>query len=128
MRGKFFLYLLVGLIGLVVAYFVFMVLRAIYVTFMELKSGRELNQLADEYSHRRQQQLDAAHARLDNACAHEFEDDGGALPPDVCCKCGLARDRPDGECDHTWERLPGIIPQSACTKCGQKYSSVLGSI
>ena len=126
MRGKFFLYLLVGLIGLVVAYFMFMVLRAIYLTIMEIITGRELDRLAEEFSERREQQLHTAQSRLSNGCDHEFDDDGGTLPPDVCRKCGLERNRPEDECDHIWKRLPGIIPQSACKVCGKKYSSVLG--
>ena len=126
MRGKFFLYLLVGLVGLIVAYFLFMVLRAIYVTIMEIKTGWELDHLADEYVQRREQQVQESEARLNNGCTHEFDDEGGALPPDVCRKCGIEKQLPAGDCDHAWKRVPGIIPQSACSKCGKKYSSVLG--
>ena len=126
MRAKFFLYLLVGLIGLVFAYFVFMVFRAMYVTIMEIMRGRELDRLADEYSQRREQQSNEAQARLNNGCDHEFDDDGGSLPPGVCCKCGLASQRPEGDCDHAWIRSPGIIPQSACSKCGKLFCSVPG--
>jgi hypothetical protein len=128
MRAQFFLYLLLFLVGLVVAYFLFMVLRAVYVTIMEVKTGRELDRLADEFSERREEQLRESQQRLDNGCDHDFGDDGGALPPNVCRKCGLARQRPPGDCDHHWNRVAGIIPQSACSKCGERFSGVPGAL
>ena len=124
MRAKFFLYLVVALLGLVVAYFVFMFLRAIYTVVSDYFTGRELDRLSVEFAEKREQQQREAQARLDNGCRHDFNDDGGAFPEDVCRLCGLAKTKPEGDCDHVWRRSPGIIPKSACEKCKATYSSV----
>ncbi len=124
MRAKFFLYLLVTLILLVVAYFVFMVVRAFHIVIVDFFKARELDRLSTELAEARARKHEEAEMRLKGPCQHLFDDDGGALPPDVCCKCGMAKVQPEGDCDHRWQRLPGIIPKSACTKCGQDYSSV----
>ena len=126
MRGAFFMWLGVGLVLLILGYFVIVVLKAFYEVAMDLRSRRELNQLAEEYANKRDQRQRESRARLDTGCAHVFDDDGGALPPDVCRICGMARVKPPGPCDHRWEKIPGIVPQSKCTLCGETFSTVHG--
>ena len=123
MRGKFFLWLFMGLIALAILYFVWMVLRALYLTFEDMWTNRELTRLADEYTEKRRRSSEEARQRLANGCEHDFDDQGGALPPDVCCRCGLAREKPSGDCDHQWQVQPGIVPRSQCTRCGVEFTS-----
>lgn len=124
MRGKFFLWLLMGLVALALLYFVWLVLHAIYLTIEDLWRNRELGKLAVEYKERRQRNVLEAERRLDNGCEHDFDDQAGALPPDVCCRCGLARQKPPGACDHAWRVMPGIVPRSQCEKCHEEFTSV----
>ena len=126
MRGAFFMWLAVGLVGLIVAYFIWTVLYALFKTAVDIKTGRELDRLAEEYAEKRDQRQRDAVTRLETGCDHEFDDDGGALPPDVCRLCGIAKEKPPGKCDHRWKKLPGIIPQSQCAACGETYSPVHG--
>ena len=126
MRGTFFMWLGVGLVVLALAYFVIIVIRALYQTIVDMVRQRELDRLADEYSEKRDQRQREQQQRLDSGCQHEFDDLGGALPPGVCKHCGLAREKPRGDCDHRWKKLPGIIPQSHCTLCGETFSTVHG--
>ena len=123
-RGTFFGLLVAGLVGLVVTYFLVMVVRAFVIVIMDIRTGRELDRLAAEFAEKRRQTAAEAEERLNNGCAHTFDDRGGALPPDVCCKCGLSRQLPSGNCDHVWRVLPGIVPQSQCEKCGATYCDV----
>jgi hypothetical protein len=124
MRTQFFLYLGLGLSAILLGWFVWLVLKAFYSIFADLRTDRELSQLAMELAEKRRQGRLAAQARLNNGCQHEFDDALGALPPDVCRKCGIGRDPPEGDCDHSWQLLPGIIPESRCTKCGARFSSI----
>ena len=86
----------VGLVLLILGYFVIVVLKAFYQVAVDLKSRRELNQLAEEYADKRDQRQREADERLNTGCNHVFDDDGGALPPDVCRICGMARIKPPG--------------------------------
>ena len=124
MRGQFFLWLFIGLIALAILYFLFLVLKAFYVTLEEMWTNRELTKLADEYSERRRNREEEARQRLNNGCQHLFDDQAGALPPDVCCHCGLAKTKPDGDCDHVWRIVPGIIPRSKCEICEQEFCRI----
>ena len=123
-RGSFFGLLLLGLLGLVVAYFIFMVIRSFVTIFSDMMTNRDLDRLAQEFSQKRKESAAAAERRLNNGCEHSFDDQGGALPPDVCSKCGIARTKPADECDHVWRVMPGVIPQSQCEQCGTKFNSV----
>lgn len=124
MRSKFFLYLGLTLIALIVGYFVWMVVKAFYTIFSDYRSGVELDRLGQQLADKRQERRRMEERRLANGCDHEFDDLGGALPPDVCCKCGIAKVAPEGNCDHVWRFVKGIIPESTCEKCGKRYSGV----
>jgi hypothetical protein len=124
MRGMFFLWLLFGLIALAVLYFLFLVAKSFVVIAQDIWTNRELTKLADEYSDRRKRLKTEAVARLQNGCEHQYDDQAGALPGNVCCRCGLSKEKPPGDCDHVWRVLPGIIPRSQCEKCNQEFSSV----
>lgn len=124
MRGQFFLWLFMGLIALALLYFVLMVFKAFYVTFEEIWTNRELTKLASEYSDRRQRMSEEAQQRLNNGCDHAYDDQAGALPPQVCSRCGLAKEKPEGPCDHVWRVVPGIIPRSKCEKCDAEFCRI----
>jgi hypothetical protein len=124
MRTKFFLYLAIGLLLLIVGYFLWLVIKSVYTIFADARTYRELDKLAGQLAEKRRQRRQDLELRLQNGCQHEFDDALGALPPNVCRKCGCAKEPPAGECDHIWKVLPGIIPESQCQKCGQRFSGV----
>ncbi len=124
MRGAFFLWLLMGLVALAILYFILIVIQALYVTFQDMWTNRELTKLSDEYSERRQRLNVEAADRLQNGCDHLFDDRAGALPPGVCCRCGIALEKPAGDCDHVWQVQPGIIPSSKCRNCNEEFFGV----
>lgn len=123
MRRQVFIFILIALVVAIVLYFLWMVLRALYTVFDDVRTEKQLNQLATEYKDRRQERRDAAASRLENGCEHDYEDLLGAFPHDVCVKCGLAKEPPPGDCDHVWRRLSGAIPGSRCEKCGVEYGA-----
>jgi hypothetical protein len=85
--------------------------------------GRELHQLRAESEARRKQRQAEDKARLNNGCEHDFDNPVFGLPPGVCGKCGLAKQRPQGECDHIWKLAEkGAAADSRCEKCGETYS------
>ena len=124
MRGQFFAYLGMGLVGLIILYCVFAVLKAVYSVIADMMQNRELDKLAAEYSRKRDERKAYESTRLENGCDHKYGDPLGALPAGVCNQCGLAKDRPTGACDHVWRILPGPVPESQCEKCQKKYSTV----
>ncbi|HEY6564874.1 MAG TPA: hypothetical protein VIY86_10290 [Pirellulaceae bacterium] len=124
MRAKFYLYLLLALIALGALYFLWLVLRALYTIFADVRQSRELDELAEALARKRADFRHQAEVRLKNGCEHDFDDACGALPHDVCGKCGIARERPEGPCDHHWQVEPGIIPRSTCKLCGEHFSPV----
>ena len=123
-RGAFFGLLAAGLVGLALTYCLVMVARAFWVVFTDIRDARELDQLAAEFAEKRRQTAVEDQARLNNGCDHVYEDQAGALPPNVCNRCGLAKKKPAGACDHVWRVLPGIVPQSQCEHCGKTYCTV----
>jgi hypothetical protein len=85
--------------------------------------GRELDELRAESKARRKQRQAEEKARLDNGCEHDFDTPAFGLPPGVCVKCGLAKQRPAGDCDHIWKLAEkGAAADSYCEKCGKTYS------
>ena len=124
MRGQFFAYLGLGLVALIIFYFIFAVCRAIYTVIADAWQNRELDKLAAEYAKKRDERKAYESTRLNNGCEHDYGDSLGALPDGVCRHCGLAKKRPIGSCDHVWKILPGPIPESHCVQCGKKYSTV----
>lgn len=121
MRGQFFGYLAIGLVLLFSIYLVWLVLAAFWSVFSDMLNNRELDQLADEYAGRRKERMAENSVRLENGCSHVFNDPLGALPNDVCMRCGLAKERPLTKCDHVWRILPDPIPSSECEKCGERF-------
>jgi hypothetical protein len=83
---------------------------------------RELDELAAHGETRRQAREASNQKRLDNGCAHQFDEALGGFPLGVCHKCGLARVKPNGPCDHVWRAGEGGSPHSACEKCGRRYN------
>lgn len=125
MRGQFFAYLGLGLLALILIYCVWLVLRACWSVIADALENREMDQLANEYLARREVRRREEEQRLNNGCEHEYGHFLGALPDDVCGKCGLARERPLGPCDHVWRIVPGVIPESECELCHKKYGSMI---
>lgn len=124
MKAGFFLYLFLGLFAILAGYGVWVVLRAFYSIFADIRTNRELDALAEQLANKRREKRLLEQQRLSNGCQHEFDDSGTALPKDVCVKCGIAREIPNGPCDHRWQIQKGIIPESRCTRCGEHYSGV----
>lgn len=123
MRQNVFIFILIAIVVGIVGYFIWMVLRAFYSVYEDARSEKQLNELATEYQDRRRERREAAVARLDNGCEHDYEDLLGAFPKDVCAKCGIEKNIPPGDCDHQWERLPSAVPSSCCTKCGATHGA-----
>ncbi len=121
MRGTFFAYLGILLVGLLLVYCVWAVFHALYSVVAEWRSNRELDGLAAEYSEKRRERLASEANRLENGCDHDFSHPLGALPPGACQHCGLEKEPPIGGCDHVWRVLPDPIPSSACEKCSRRF-------
>ena len=121
-------YLIIGISMLCVAvaaiYFVWLVIRTIYVIYTDRLLNEELEQLRSECEAKRKTAEEENAGRLENGCDHLFETALAGLPPDVCEKCGLAKEKPDGNCDHVWKRDPGLIPASRCQNCGMTYGGL----
>ena len=124
MRGTFFGYLGMLLVGMLVLYCLWLVLYAFWSVFAEWRTNRELDGLAKEYSEKRAERRVEEAGRLSNGCEHDFSHPLGALPLNVCQHCGLAKERPLGGCDHIWRVRPDPIPSSACEKCGVRFPLV----
>jgi len=121
MRGTFFAYLGLALVGLLLIYLAWLVLAAIWSVFDEWMTSRELDSFAREYAEKRAERREADFGRLENGCDHDFSHPLGALPLNVCRHCGLGKDRPVGGCDHVWRVRADPIPSSACEKCSKPY-------
>ena len=122
MRGTFFAYLGFALVGLIIAYFVFLVVKSFWTLFSDARTNRELDQLAQEYTERRKARRASESERLNNGCEHVYGHPLSALPDDACCKCGLMKDRPLGNCDHVWRVTSDVVPSSRCERCGETYA------
>jgi hypothetical protein len=104
-----------------ILYFFWVALRDLVRYLLEARQNRQFDGMR-EYRLEREAVLREEQARrLDNGCEHLFDDQFGALPPDVCCRCGIAKQKPAGDCDHTWCREPGLLPASICVKCGARF-------
>ncbi|MCA9165847.1 MAG: hypothetical protein R3C99_03195 [Pirellulaceae bacterium] len=125
---EYFLFIVGGmLIGALVLYFVWSVLRAFWSLFEDWRLYQELDELERDADQRKAALERNAAARLDNGCEHDFDDSAfGAFPDGVCRKCGLAKKRPPGFCDHVWRRKAGTEVGSICEKCGKEHSSISG--
>lgn len=104
-------------------YFLWCVLRSFHDMYEDYQLGKELAVLRKEASARQQERRAREQARLANGCQHHFDNCFGALPDEVCCRCGIARTKPSGSCDHQWKIVPGPVPGSQCTLCGRVHSS-----
>lgn len=120
--------LLVMLAGLAVVgtviYFVWLCLRDGYHFISDWRQGRKIGDVRMQREARQAALREANARRLDNGCEHQFDTLFGAFPPGVCCKCGLAKEKPAGDCDHVWRREKGLIPASRCEKCGKQYGGI----
>jgi hypothetical protein len=121
MKQVFFLTMAGCLVAVVASWALYMLGRAIWQLVSDWRLGRELDELQAQSESRRQQRVQAQAQRLDNGCPHDFETLAVGLPPNVCGRCGLERDRPVGQCDHVWRAQPGPVPCSQCERCGKKY-------
>ena len=125
MIKSYFFYFIIGLIGFsIIGFFLFHLGKGLLGMFSDWRLHKELDTLESEGESRRQAKVESDAKRLDNGCSHDFEGGLGGFPPDVCPKCGLAKDKPNGPCDHVWRRAEGAIPHSVCEKCGKKYNAV----
>lgn len=104
------------------AWFLYAVGRALYTLFDDWRLGRELDEIQAQSASRREQKRRENEQRLDTGCEHDFDAGVFGMPPDVCGKCGLEREKPAGACDHQWRLVPGPIPSSRCEKCGKSFS------
>lgn len=123
---QYFLFIVCGmLIGALVLYFLWSLLRACWSLYEDWRLGQDLDELERESEQRRLDREQAAAKRLDNGCDHDFDNSAfGAFPEGVCRKCGLANVRPPGFCDHVWRRKAGSEVGSICEKCGREHSSI----
>jgi hypothetical protein len=108
-----------------VLYFVWVCLRDSYHFVVDWRQSRKIGDLRTQRKVREAALREENARRLDNGCDHEFDTLFGAFPPDVCCRCGLSRQKPPGDCDHVWRREKGLIPASRCEKCGKKHGGAL---
>lgn len=121
MRQLFFYVLAGSLVAAVAAWALYMLGRAITELFGDWKLGRELDQLEAESAARRKQRQEALEMRLASGCEHDFTSGAIGLPPNVCSKCGLEKEKPAGLCDHVWRVKEGPIPYSQCELCDKIY-------
>lgn len=123
MRTTFFQVLLGIVIVGAFVYFLWIFARSIYHMFVDWRTSKSLDEMALAFDEKRREKLEQAAQRLNNDCHHDYEDLLHAFPPNVCVKCGLAKERPAGDCDHVWRRVPGPIPGSRCESCGEIYGA-----
>ncbi len=123
MREKLFQWIAIVVVVGAVVYALFVFVRSMIHWFQDWRTSRSLNEMASSFDDKRRADRKAALERLDNGCTHDYDDLLNAYPPDVCVKCGLAKQLPVGECDHAWRRVAGAIPGSQCEKCGSKYGA-----
>lgn len=108
-----------------ILYFFWIALRDLVRYIQEARQNREFDGMR-EYRLQKEAEANERRAqRLDTGCQHVFDDQYGALPPGVCCLCGISQEKPAGECDHTWRREPGLLPASICVKCGERFGGAL---
>lgn len=122
MRQLFFYVLAGTLVIAVVAWALYMLGQALAQVFNDWRLGRELDQLEAETASRRAKRKEASAKRLANGCDHDFASGAIGLPPNVCAKCGIEKEKPTGLCDHVWRVKPGPVPSSECEHCGKIYS------
>ena len=123
MRAKLFQ----AIIGVVIVgaflYFLWIFAKSIYHLFLDWRTSKSLDEMALAFDEKRREKLEQAEQRLDNDCDHDYDDLLHAFPPDVCVKCGLAKNHHAGDCDHVWRRVPGPIPGSRCESCGESFGA-----
>jgi hypothetical protein len=120
------LLMLASLAGIgAILYFVWVCLRDGFHFLSDLRQSRQIGDLRAQREARQAAIREENARRLDNGCEHQFDTLFGAFPPDVCCKCGLSKEKPAGDCDHLWRRQQGLIPASHCEKCGKQHGGAL---
>ncbi len=120
MRKYFFMAMLIVAVFATIGYFIWSVVTSLY---RDWQMGKDVHKIQAESAERRARRQEEAARRLDNGCEHSFGEAFAGLPPDVCHKCGLSRERPPGPCDHVWRLANEAIPCSYCEKCGRKHVS-----
>ena len=121
MRELFF-YILGGCLVIAAAgWGLYMIGQALMQVLNDWKLSRELDQLEAEGVSRREKRKQSQIERLANGCEHDFTEGAIGLPPNVCRKCGLEREKPSGLCDHVWRVVPGAAPYSKCERCDKIY-------
>jgi hypothetical protein len=121
MRELFF-YVLGGVLVIAAAgWGLYMIGRAVMQVIGDWKLGRELDELESEGESRREKRKLAQIERLANGCDHDFSSGAIGLPPNVCHKCGVEKEKPSGLCDHVWRVVPGAVPYSQCERCDKIY-------
>jgi len=122
---QWFLLLLIGMIPVVIlAALFYSVGKYLLSVFDDWRELRQLDAIKAEQDAIVQRKREENQKRLDNGCQHAFGQ-GTGFPPDVCPKCGLAKEKPPGDCDHLWRRTNDPVPSSACEKCGKQYRAVV---
>ena len=110
----------VGIVG----WALYMVGNALTQVFRDWRLGKELDELESQSSSRRDERRLANEQRLATGCEHDFCSGAVGLPPGVCAKCGMEKDKSTGGCDHVWRVKSGPVPSSACEKCNKLYSPI----
>ena len=124
MRQLFF-YILGGCLVVAAAgWGLYLIGQAIMQVVNDWKLGRELDELESQSASRRDQRKQSQLERLANGCEHDFSGGAIGLPPHVCRKCGLEKDKPAGLCDHVWQVKAGAVPSSECERCGKIYRAM----
>jgi len=118
-KTYFFYGIFVMVVCGVAGYFLFHFGKGLLSMIEDWQLHRELDELEADGAARRVARAEAAHKRLENGCEHDFDGALGGFPPNVCHKCGLAKEKPTGTCDHVWRAVDGPIPNSVCEKCGR---------
>ena len=121
---QYFLYAIALLIPLaILGWFLFALGKAFASLYEDWKLGKELDELQDQAASRHQQLQLGREQRLAKGCQHEFDLPVFGMPPNVCGKCGLEREKPAGSCDHVWRLGKGAVPNSYCERCGKLHSA-----
>lgn len=100
----------------------YMLGHGIYSLLSDWQTAREVDEIQSQSEARREKREQANAERLNNDCEHQEDTVFGVFPPGVCCKCGLALEKPGGPCDHVWRQIRGPVPYTQCEKCGRKYT------
>ena len=128
MRQTFLLLIVAIIIVSLAVGAIYLVLRSLLDVYDDWQTGKEMKELSEESSARREQRRREHEERLQNGCEHQWEGAMVDFPPGACNRCGLEKELPHGPCDHVWKVDMQEQPIVVCETCGKTYQRAVTTI